>query len=160
MQINDKDAGAYLAVLSGTPAAGTAGGSGDNTEVNGDIVDMQALDYVPWSGAIVITGEATLAQDATLALNDVKIEHGDESDLSDAADYSYASFCLPTDNAAVATGGTGGSTETVKFKQRINLQGVKRYWRVCFTPDCSAASGDTFDLAGCAVVIGGEAPLA
>jgi hypothetical protein len=159
MQINDKDAGAYFQVLSATPAAGTAGGSGDNTEVNGDIVDMQALGAAPWSGAIIICGEATLAQDETLALNDVKIEHGDASDLADAADYEYAGFCAPADNAAVATGGTGGSTETIKFKQRINLQGVKRYWRVCFTPDCSASGTDTFDLAGCAVVIGEEAPL-
>ena len=52
-----------------------------------------------------------------------------------------------------------GTTEIVEYKQRINLQGVKRYWRVAFTPDLNHTSADIFTLGGGVVVIGGEFPL-
>ena len=48
MQINDKDAGAYLKTVSGGGARGLAGGTGDNTEVVGEIVDQAEQ---PLSGA-------------------------------------------------------------------------------------------------------------
>ena len=159
MQINDKDAGAYLKAVSGFGARGLAGGTGDATEVLGAIVDQLAHEDLR-SGCIVIFGSATLADTKVLALGDIKIEHGDESDLSDVVDYEYADFCKPIDVAAQVVGDTGGTTEIVDYKQRVNLQGVKRYWRVAFTPDLDAASADIFTLGGGVVLIGGEAPLA
>lgn len=158
MQINDKDAGAYLKVVSGFGARGLAGGTGDATEVLGAIVDQLAHEDLR-SGCIVICGSATLAEDKVLALGDIKIEHGDEDDLSDVEDYEYADFCAPASVAAQVTGGSGGSTEIVEYKQRVNLQGVKRYWRVAFTPDLDATGTDVFTLGGGVVLIGGEAPL-
>lgn len=155
MNINDKDAGFYMVPAGGGSASGVAAGTGDNTEALGAIVDQLAHDGLR-SGAIFVFGSAVLGEDETLALNDLKIEHGDESDLSDAADYEY--FSAPADNAAVATGGTGGTTEAVAFKQRVNLQGVKRYWRVSVTPDLSASGTDTFALGFGVVAIGQEAP--
>jgi hypothetical protein len=147
MDINDKDAGFYM-----VPVGGGAT-STDATEAVGAIVDQLAHDGLR-SGAIVVFGSATLAEDETIALDGLKIEHGDEDDLSDAADYDY--FSAPADNAAVATGGTGGTTEGVAFKQRVNFQGVKRYWRVSVTPTVSAAG--TFAIGFGVVAIGEKAP--
>ena len=159
MQINDKDAGAYLKVLSGFGARGVAAGTGDATEVLGAIVD-QAAHEDPRSGCIVICGSATLGDTETLDLGDIKIEHGDEADLADVVDYNYAGFTAPVDVVAQVTGDTGGTTEIVEYKLKVNLQGVKRYWRVAFTPNHSAASADIFTLGGGVIVIGSEAPLA
>jgi hypothetical protein len=155
MQVNDKDAGFYMVPVGGGSASGVAAGTGDNTEAVGAIVDQLAHDGLR-SGAIVVFGSAVLAEDKTLALNDLKIEHGDESDLSDAVDYEY--FSAPADNAAVATGASGGSTEGIAFKQRVNLQGIKRYWRVSVTPDLDASGTDTFVLGFGVVAIGEQAP--
>lgn len=155
MQINDKDAGFYLVPVGAGVASGTAAGTGDNTEAVGEIVDMFEHDGLR-SGAIFVFGQAVLQDGETLALNDLKIEHGDADDLSDAADYEY--FSAPADYAAVATGATGGSTEAVNAKHPVNLQGIKRYWRISVTPDASASGTDTFALAFGFVGIGQEAP--
>lgn len=158
MQINDKDAAAYLKLVSGFGARGVAAGTGDATEVLGAIVDQLAHEDLR-SGCIVIFGQAVLADTKVLDLGDIKIEHGDEANLSDVVDYVYADFCKPTDVVAQVVGDTGGTTEIVEYKQRVNLQGVKRYWRVAFTPDLDATGTDTFTLGGGVVLIGGEAPL-
>jgi hypothetical protein len=153
MQINDKDAGAYMKVVSGGGARGVAAGTGDNTEAVGAIVDQLAHEGLR-SGALVIAGSAVLAEDKTIALNAVGIEHGDESDLSDKADFN-----TEVDFAAVATGGTGGSTELFAQKLKLDLWGVKRYWRVKVTPDLDATGTDTFQLGFAFVAIGESAPL-
>lgn len=157
MHVNDKDAGFYMAPVSGGAASGLAGGTGDNTAAVGAIVDQQAHDGLR-SGAIVVFGSATLAAGETLALMDVKIEHGDMDNLSDAADYTY--FSTPEDFLEVVEGAVGGSTEAIALKKRINLQGVKRYWRVSVTPDLSASGTDTFALGFGVVAIGEGAPVA
>lgn len=152
MDINNYDAGAPFKVLSGGGARGVAAGTGDNTEAVGAIVDMQAQPG-PMSGFVFVAGSATLAEDKVIALNDVGIEHGDEADLSDKADYT-----TETDHAAVATGGTGGSTEFFGIKHKFDLTAVKRYWRVKVTPDLDATGTDVFQLGFGAAVICDESP--
>jgi len=140
MIINDKDAGAPFKLLSGGGARGVAAGTGDNTEAVGAIVDMQAQDG-PMSGFLFVAGSAVLADTKTISINDVGIEHGDAANLSDKADFN-----TEVDFAAVGTGQTGGTTELFTVKQSINLNGVKRYWRVKVTPDLNATGTDTFQL--------------
>lgn len=140
MQITDYDAGAFLKAVSGGGARGVAAGTGDNTEAVGAIVDAQAEPGLK-SGAIFVAGSATLAQDETISLNAVKIEHGDAANLSDAADaFTAVNF---TDEA---TGGTGGSTEGFAIKLKVDIHVLKRYWRVSVTPDLSASGTDVFQL--------------
>ena len=152
MQINDKDAGAYLKVVSGGGARGLAGGTGDATEAVGSIVDQLANEGLR-SGIIFVAGSATLAEDKVIALS-VKIEHGAESDLSDAADFFTAVAF-----AAAATGGSGGSTEMFEEKVNVDLWGIKQYWRVSVTPDCDATGTDVFQLGFGVAAIGESAPL-
>jgi hypothetical protein len=156
MQINDKDAGAYMVLVSGGGTRGLAGGTGDNTEDVGAIVDSQAQPGLT-SGMIVLAGSATLAEDKVLDLKDVKIEHGDDSGLSDKADYTWGKNAKTT-HSAVATGGSGGSTETFAVKQRVDLTGIKRYWRVSVIPDLDASGTDVFEFGYCVCAIGEAAP--
>jgi len=139
MIINDKDAGAPFKLLSGGGARGVAAGTGDNTEAVGAIVDMQAQPG-PMSGFLFIAGSATLAAGKMISINDVGIEHGDAANLSDKADFN-----TEVDYASVAAS-VSGSTETFAVKQSINLNGIKRYWRVKVTPDLDASGTDTFQL--------------
>ena len=157
MHIMDKNAGFHMKAVGGGGTEGVAAGTGDNTEDVGAIVDMQAQEGL-LSGVIVVAGSATLTEDKTLAVNDVKIEHGDESDLSDKADY-VAGLNVKKSHAAVATGGTGGSTELFSIKQNIDLTGVKRYWRVSIKPDLSHTSTDVFEIGYGVVAVGKTAPL-
>jgi len=152
MQINDKDAGAYLKVVSGGGARGVAAGTGDNTEVFGAIVDQLAHEGLR-SGIIFVGGSAVLADTEQIDINSVKIEHGDESDLSDAADFFTA-----VDFTAVAVS-DGGTTELFAIKLNVDLWGVKRYWRVSITPDLGATGTDTFQLGFGVAAIGESAPL-
>jgi hypothetical protein len=157
MQINDKDAGAYLKVVSGGGARGVAAGTGDNTEVFGAIVDQEAHEGLR-SGLIFVAGQVTLTATNVLDINDVKIEHSDASNMAGAVDLTAGKNAV-TSHAAVALGGGGGTTEVFGIKQRIDLWGVKRYWRVSIKPDCDAGSADVFELGFGVVAIGESAPL-
>jgi hypothetical protein len=152
MQINDKDAGAYLKVVSGGGARGVAAGTGDNTEAVGDIVDQLAHPELR-SGLIFVAGSATLADTKSISILSVKIEHGEDSGLSDKADFFTA---VDFDDVKVST---GGSTELFAIKLNVDLWGVKRYWRVSIIPDLDATGTDTFELGFGVAAIGNSAPL-
>ena len=154
MQINDKDAGAYLKVVSGGGARGVAAGTGDNTEVFGDIVDQTlAANKGLRSGIIFVGGSATLTDTQSISILSVKIEHGIESDLSDAVDFFTA-----VDFADVKVS-DGGTTELFAIKLNVDLWGVKKYWRVSIIPDLDAANTDVFELGFGVAAIGESAPL-
>lgn len=128
--------------------AATAGGSGDATAVTGVIIDRAALGW-PQSAVIAIPFTATLAATATLTITDT-LQHGDNSGLSDAA-------TLSTQTAqTVATGPAGGGTVTGVYERNVSLRGAKRYVRVNFTPDLSAANTDTAALSAVLVTGGAE----
>lgn len=152
MQINDKDAGAYLKVVSAGGARGVAAGTGDATEVFGAIVDQLAHEGLR-SGLIFVAGTATLTDLKLLDIGSVKIEHGDEDDLSDATD-----FFTPVDFDSVAVS-AGGTTELFGIKLNVDLWGVKRYWRVSLIPDLDHTSADVFSIGFGVVAIGESAPL-
>jgi hypothetical protein len=154
MDINDKDAGFYMAPVGGGILAGVAGAEAAGV---GAIVDQLAHKDLR-SGAIVIFGSAVLAATETIDLTDVKIMHSDDAGMAGAVEYTYMDGAQ--DHLLVATGATGGSTEAIAVKQRINLQGVKRYWQVSIEPACSAGSTDTYTFGFGVVAIGGEAPVA
>ena len=158
MKINDYDAGAPFVMLSGGGARGVAAGAGDNTEAVGEIVDMQAQNG-PMSGFIFIAGQATLADTESISLLAVGIEHGDESDLSDKADYDPGNGVseVAWTDLKVSSGGT---TEPFAVKLPQNLTGIKRYWRGKVTPDLSASATDTFELGFGFAAIADESPVA
>ncbi|GGW24012.1 hypothetical protein GCM10011452_09250 [Gemmobacter lanyuensis] len=127
--------------------AATAGGSGDNTEVVGVILDRAALGF-PQSAVVAIPYTATLAAGATLAIA-WDIDEGNNSGLSDADVLTSAAA------AVVATGPAGGGTVTGTFEANVSLAGAGRYVRLNFTPNLSAANTDTAALSA-VIVFGGS----
>jgi hypothetical protein len=112
----------------------TAGGTGDATEVVGQIIDRNTYGYAQ-SIAILIGCKAVLA--ANKALNIAwHLEHGDASNLSDAADY------VNVGAAAVLSSVAGGTVRGV-FGNDVDLGGAKRYIRLKYTPDLTASGTDT-----------------
>ena len=153
MTIQAKDVGSYLsAVLGIANKAVTAAGAGDAAYQAGAIQDMQALPH-PLSGLAVIPYTTTLADTKTLSMK-VKLEHGDDSGLSDAADYTFNVSGGEVDKGVIATGTTGGSTHTGVVTQRFDLSGLKRYFRLSVYVDLNATGTDTVSY-GSALVLGG-----
>lgn len=152
-----RNLGAMIKVLrAAANTAATAAGTGDNTAVTGVTIDRAAC-KMPLSAVVAIAFSATLAATKKLFLKSVVVEHGDASDLSDAATYLTLE---DTTGTAVATGATGGSTETGCKEYDIDLSGAKRYIRIKFTPDLDATATDTAALAAVLVVGGGsEVPV-
>lgn len=126
----------------------TAGGAGDNSAVTGVIIDRAAIGY-PESCVVAIPFTATLAATATLQVA-TTVQHGEASNLSDAATLTSVSA------TTYATGATGGSTETGTIEINVSLRGARRYVRVNFTPDLSAANTDTAALSAVIVFGGAE----
>lgn len=152
MDINNFDAGAPFALMGAGGARGVAGGTGDNTEALGTIVDMQAQDG-PMSGFIFCAGNVTLTDTETLSLVEIKLEHGDAANLSDAVDYVAEAFTALVTSA-------GGGAEGFAAKVSVDLTGVKRYWRVTVTPDISTGATDTFECGFGFAAIGDNSPIA
>lgn len=100
-----------------------------SSAVNGNAIDRlnaQSMNIVLGIGAT--TGTPTGTQLA------VKIQHGDASNLSDAADY-----------ATVASLGSTSANFTAAdvFAYGINLEGAKRYVRVVVTPTFTSGTAPT-----------------
>lgn len=114
----------------------TAAGSGDNTQIVGDIFDRLSMNF-PKSLTVAIGFTTTLAANKTLTIKSLTIEHGDDSALADAANL-YA----PSD-VVVATDSGSGSTLKGQQKYSTDLHPAKRYVRLKYTPDLNATGTDT-----------------
>jgi hypothetical protein len=93
--------------------------------------------------------KAVLGAAATLTLKNVQLFHGDAANMSDeAALFSPADVVIFTDAGA-------GSTLRGQKQYDFDLAGAKRFIRVKFQPDLSAANTDTATVAA-AIVLGGK----
>ena len=159
MTIQAKDYGSLLSAAIGTATKTiTAAGAGDAAYEAGATLDLLTQDQ-PLSGLAVVIYSTTLQDTESLSMK-LKIEHGDESDLSDAADYDFGPPENDNRDAEVDKGvlvtSDGGTTETGIVTQRFDLSGLKRYWRLSTYVDLSASGTDTVTFAS-GVVLGGTA---
>lgn len=128
----------------------TAGGAGDNTEVNGAVVDRKH----PTGGGLAMSSKLLIPFTATLGAGEtlkfgIQMQSGDLADGSDMADYGD-----PIAATVVATGESGGSTETGVVEVDVDLSGAKRYVRPQPTPDLSAANTDTAEWSALLALFG------
>lgn len=114
-----------------------AAGTGDNTQIVGDIFDRGAAMNFPKSLTIALEYTTTLAANKTLTAKSLIIEHGDDAALGDVATlYAPADVVLATDSGS-------GSTLKGSYKYSLDLHGAKRYIRLKWTPDLNATGTDT-----------------
>jgi hypothetical protein len=115
----------------------TAGGAGDATEVNAAWQSRKGASGIALSVKTIVSFTATLAQGATLAFG------GNYQDASDGAGAGAADYGDVIAEKVVATGKTGGSTETGTFELDCDLAGAREFIRAQVTPNLSAANTDT-----------------
>ena len=143
------DIGSYLTTAFGGAVSVTAGGGGDGSEVSGGWIDRQTLG----SAKVVLTYTATLAEDETLTLAS-NVQDATDSSGTGAADYGDSDESYSA--AVVATGGTGGSTETGTVEYDVDLFGANQYMQAQFTPTLSASGTDTCVVAATIVMSGDD----
>jgi len=113
----------------------TAGGAGDNTEVNGGWVDRRPATRGAYHSAkLVITYTTTLAAAATLKFA------ANIQDATDGSGTGAADFGLALASTTVATG-AGTFTGTVELD--FDVSNAREFLRAQITPDLSAANTDT-----------------
>lgn len=145
MHASMQDAGALIAARYGlTGVAVTAGGAGDDTEVNGIWIDRLGFSSLK----VVLPYTATLGATETLSVA-ANIQDASDDQGTGAADFGDALA-----STVQATGATGGSTETGVVEMDVDLSAANRFVRVQFTPDLSRANTDTAELAAVYLLAG------
>lgn len=147
-----KNLGAYIAAfIAGVVTNVTAGGSGDNTLVNGTAVDLQAKGY-PLSCVVVFPVKSVLTSAKTVSLT---------AALQTTADSTNGPWTNVTTLAStvVSTGGSGGTTQSTQVELDVDLSGAKQYVRVAYTPLCSATGTDTANIYPPILILGGQPVL-
>lgn len=138
MRANFLNGGAFARSARGSGNnAATAGGTGDATEVNGAWQSRMSKGGIALSAKLVISYTATLAAGATLTFA------GNFQDALDAAGVGAADFGAAVPATVVATGASGGSTETGTFEIDVDLSGAREFIRSQITPNLSASATDT-----------------
>ncbi|AWK90354.1 hypothetical protein [Azospirillum thermophilum] len=134
LRILQTDIGSVITARAGSAVTSiVAGAAGDNAVVNGLSIDRAALG-LPASALVSLLFTATLGAGKTLSIGAYKVQ--DSADGAAWAD--FASF----GPAGVVATATGSGQVTGK----VCLTGARRYVRVVFQPDLSAADTDTAQL--------------
>lgn len=142
-----KNVAALGALIRATAAAAvTAGGSGDATTVTGVTIDrFNSTGGLAQVAEFGVPYEATLASGATLS---VGYAIQDSADGSTWADYQTATY------AVVATGPSGGGAVGGLLSIPVDLSSARRYTRLNFIPNLSAANTDTANARGVGFLAG------
>lgn len=133
-------ASAYRSAQLADTLAITAGAGQDNQAQTGIIIDRATYGY-PTNGAIKVHYKTVLGASAKLTLKSVTLQHGDAANLSDAA-------TLQTwpDADVIVDSGSGSTNYGPRNYDLSSLGAAKRYIRLIYTPDLSAANTDTASL--------------
>lgn len=131
-------------------ATAVAAGTGDNTEASGPYADrLIAGKGHAQSAKLIISYSATLAADKTLSIT---------ASIQDNAANSGngTDFGAALAKTVVATGASGGSTETGTIELDFDISSAERYVRAQITPDLSATATDTATISAAWVFFGAE----
>lgn len=128
--------------------AATSGGSGDNTEQTGQVIDLTSYGY-PKSMIAAFPWKAVIASTFTLTLAYVVEDSADNSTWADLV------------NVSATTVATGSATTTWRGQEErgIDLQTASRYIRCRFTAVLNRGGTDTAQVSA-VYVFGGQAALA
>lgn len=146
MHMNAQGIAETLAARFAAVSSATAAGTGDATEVNGAYIDRQGFSSLK----VVIAYSTTLAQTKTLSIA-ANLQDATTSGGTGVADFGDAMA-----STVVATGDTGGSTETGVVELDFDISGADQYVRVQYTPDLNASGTDTATLSAVYILGGAQ----
>jgi hypothetical protein len=125
----------------------TAGGSGDNTEIVGDTINLQTLEHRPSSVVFEIPVTATMAATETCVV---------VGEIEKSVDGSTWVDLVASATLLTLTGAAGGSTEKGVARLGADLvQSDCNFIRFKATPDCSRANTDVATVGAAVAVFGG-----
>jgi len=133
-----RDMGAYLTYGGHVATTSvTAGGSGDNTAINGPWIDRIGFN----SCKIFVFGVTSIQAAQALALS-AKLQDAVDGSGSGSGDFAAG---MPNYSPLTAKQVIAGPTAAAKFCVELDfdLSGAKRFFRPVITPDLSAANTDT-----------------
>ncbi|TJW14453.1 MAG: hypothetical protein E5W82_10785 [Mesorhizobium sp.] len=150
MRANMLDGGAFSrTVFQAINKTATAAGAGDATEVDCAWIDRELEGIgMAQSAKLVIAFTAALATGETLSFA------GNFQDATALAGTGSADFASAFAAAVVATGDSGGSTETGTYEVDIDLAGAREFIRTQITPNLSASGTDTCEWSAVLVLYG------
>lgn len=138
MRADIHDGGAFSrSVFQAIAKTATAGGAGDNTEVNGAWQDREGDNGIAMSAKLVIVYEAVLGDGETLSFA-ANFQDATDANGTGADDYGDV-----VATQVVATGNSGGETVDGTVEIDVDLSGAKQFVRTQATPNLSAGSTDT-----------------
>lgn len=146
MHMNAQGIAETLAARFAAVSSATAAGTGDATEVNGAYIDRQGFSSLK----VLISYSAVLAATKTLSIA------ANLQDATSSAGAGVADFGAAMASTVVATGATGGSTETGVVELDFDISGADQFVRVQYTPDLSNTGTDTASLAAVYVLGGAQ----
>lgn len=139
-----KDLGSQVACAPLTMQAGTAGGTGDNTELTSDGIDRLAAGGTGYMSAVLVIAYLTTVAAAQTLRATVKVAQSDDGT-------NWGSSTTLENAVTLETGAVTGKKAVHELS--VDLSGYKRHVRFLVTMDLSAANTDTF-LYGAALVMG------
>lgn len=144
MQTPIRDVSNNLGPIIAGGGTAVAGGSGDNTEVDGTAINR--LDYD--GAAFLILARATLAANKSLAIT-ATVQHADDDGAGAPDTFADVdSEIAAADQTVVMTptmtdGGSGGTIRAVGKVAIKDLSQLKEWVRIQVTPNLDAANTDT-----------------
>jgi len=129
-----------------TSTSVTAGGSGDNTEVDGASLNKATIGFKAESVVFEVRVRAPLGAPETCIVT---------ANLQDSANgSSWADITTPA-VVLTLTGPGGGGTVTGVARLGYDLNKARQYIRIQATPDCSRANTDTAVMGAGVAIFGG-----
>jgi hypothetical protein len=142
----ENDPSAFVKVVGLCAQSGVAAGTGDNTEITTDGIDLMPVGLAGYRNCVLALGYLTsVAQNQTLAVT-VKV--------SDSADNTNWSADTTLANAVQIEGSTAAATVAKKaaYELGVDVASKKKYVRFKITMNLSASGTDTFVYGAVAVL--------
>ena len=145
-----------LANIPVIPASGvtavTAGGSGDNTAVNGTTIDL--LNYsLPEVIAFVIFANATIGAGNKLSMSAKVQDSADGTTFADVTLPNGSGIQIALSAVTQITNASAGTYQGIQAVQ-CPIEYLRRYVRLQFTPDLDRANTDTATVVAMAMLGG------
>lgn len=127
--------------------AGTAGGTGDNTELTSVAIDTKQAGSIGFSALVVVIAYLVTVQASNTLKATVKIADSDDG-TNFGSDVTLADAVTLETGAKTATKGA--------YELGVNLAAYKRWVQFKITLDLSTANTDTFVYGAAAVLTGAD----
>jgi len=128
--------------------------AGATISVNGSVIDRLSAEFARGPGLLAMIQALATLTDTETAVITAKLQHGDETDLSDAADFTDWNGDDVAASGAIMTAAGAAVVWRQAFDLSGDIRGLKRYCRVVVSAVFSKADTDTAVVAATVLFTG------